>query len=139
MDAEEFALKKRRNYAKKVERKWTEEEIERLISAVEERRLLWDVGAAEYKLPKIDAWQEVADAVGNITMDDAKAKWSNLRITFKTNLNKYRSKKSGQGTDELVTIHWRYFDSLMFLEANDVQQSSESTSSLTLVSFLSSL
>lgn len=125
---------KRQNYVKKVEHDWSHEETLKLNSAVEERRVLWDFGMPQYKLPKSGAWKEVVDAIGSsTTVDDAKGKWMNLRITFKSNLAKYRAKKSGQGTSESVAIHWRYFKCMMFLEANDVQQSTESTSSFELV------
>lgn len=117
----------------KVTAEWSHEDICKLIKAVEERRTVWDFSSPEYKLPKISAWQEIADLMGNATPDECKAKWSNLRVTFKTNLAKYRSHKSGQGADESFTIVWKYFKSMLFLESNDVRQSTESVSSMSLV------
>lgn len=42
-------------------------------------------------------------------------------------------KKSGQGTDESYTVTWKFFTAMMFLEATKVGQSTQSTSSMPLV------
>lgn len=81
-----------KSYRKKVESEWSQEQILKLIQEIETRRSLWDAGCAEYKLPKEALWQEVADAI-HITLNDCKGEWSNLRITFNSNLDKYRKKK----------------------------------------------
>lgn len=127
----ERTAKKRK--PRKVKHDWTDEQILRLITAVQERPSLWDAGATEYKLPKNDIWQEVADICGNFTRDDAKIKWGNLRVIFKQNMTKHRKKKSGQGTNESTAVVWRFFKAMLFLEAGDVNQSTQSTSSFKLV------
>lgn len=118
---------------------WGEEEKSKLIKAIEERRCLWDKSTPEYKLPKVMPWQEVADIMAredyNVNVEQCKALWTNLRVTFNTNLNKYRSKKSGQGADESVDIVWKHLKSMLFLEASNVRDSTTSTSSMPLVSF----
>lgn len=123
---------KQKSYKKKVERQWNDTDITNLIKEIETRRLLWDVGAPEYKLPKESLWQEVADTV-SASVNDCKAKWGNLRVSFNSNLNKYRKKKSGQGTDESYTVTWKFFKAMMFLEASKLSQSTQSTSSMPLV------
>lgn len=124
-----------KSYKKKVEHKWTDDEIFNLIKAVEPQRSLWDFSSPEYKLPKDLVWEQVANAV-SAEVNDCKAKWGNLRVTFNSNMNKYRAKKSGQSVDESYTVGWKFFKSMMFLEASKVSQSTKSTSSMELVYFL---
>lgn len=126
---------KQKSYKKKVERQWTDDEILSLIKAIESQRALWDFSCPEYKLQKETVWEQVADTVSS-TVNDCKAKWGNLRTTFNNNLTKYRAKKSGQGAEESYTVAWKFFTSMMFLEASKVSQSTQSTSSMELVTFL---
>lgn len=123
---------KRQKKTRTVLHPWMDEECFRLIAAVESRRCLWDAGSAEYRnTRKEDGWREVVEELNNgIQVDDAKSKWMNLRATFKNNISKMRKTKSGQGANEPVKVNWRFFDSLMFLEANDVAISTESTSTM---------
>ncbi|XP_065356044.1 uncharacterized protein LOC135950426 [Calliphora vicina] len=122
---------KQKSYRKKVESAWTHEYILKLIEEVEARRSLWDAGCAEYKLPKYNLWQEVADII-QVSVNDCKGKWTNLRTSFNCNLEKFRKKKSGQGTDEQFQIVWRYFKPMMFLETTKVRQATQSISSMQL-------
>ena len=69
----------------------------------------------------------------DIDVLEIKNKWSNLRVTFKINITKLRSKKSGQGTDDVSTVQWRHFRQMLFLESNGMHQSTASTSTLVLV------
>lgn len=125
---------KRRNQKRpKVQSDWSPENISKLIKAVEERRMLWDKDMPEYKLPTVSAWQEIVDVIGNYTPAECKAKWNNLRVTFNRSMGKFRSTKSGQGTDETKQITWQFFKSMLFLEASNVRQSTESASSMPLV------
>lgn len=130
---EKKAKVKQKSYRKKVETAWSREKILKLIEEVEARRILWDAGCAEYKLPKDIVWQEVADTIPT-SFNDCKGKWANLRTTFNSNLEKLRKKKSGQGTDEQMQISWKYFKPMMFLETTKVRQSTQSTTSMQLVS-----
>lgn len=123
---------KQKSYRKKVERQWTDDEISKLIDAVQLRRALWDFSDPKYRFGKDVVWQEVADAL-SADMNECKAKWTNLRISFNNCLTKYRKRKSGQGTDESYTVTWKFFDTMMFLEASKVSQSTSSTSNMTLV------
>lgn len=123
--------KKKKN-VKKVESEWNDKLTFKLISAVEGRPVLWNVGASEYKLPKTSAWEEVSQMVG-MEIDECKAKFANLRISFKTNVAKMRATKSGQGAADVNQIHWRFFKSMMFIEANDAKQSTASKSNYFLV------
>ena len=119
---------------RKVERQWKHEEIVNLIFHVEQRPALWIAGHPDYKLVRLDTWTEIGKLVGvEITANDAKVKWFSLRTTFNTNLRKVRASKSGQSPNDLFRPTWQYFHQLLFLEASVVQQSTQSTSSMTLV------
>lgn len=105
---------------RRVQHNWTDEEINRLIVAVENHPTLWDVGSSDYKLPKLNVWQEVTDELEmGIDTAEAKSKWSCLRTTFKTILSKIR--KSSDGA-KLQPVVWKWFTHMLFLEAN-VRQS----------------
>lgn len=126
---------KQKSYKKKVERTWTDADIFSLIKEIEAQRTLWDFSTPEYKMPKETVWEEVAAAV-SAQVNDCKAKWGNLRTTFNSNLAKYRKKKSGQSADDSFTVSWKFFKAMMFLEASKVSQSTQSTSSMQLVTLL---
>lgn len=122
-------------YNKKVEKKWSQEDTLKLIGSIEARPSLWDMSSPAYKLPKEMVWQEIADQINDgRSVNDCKGKWQNLRTTFNSKLSAYRKKKSGQGTDETISIVWPFFDSMMFLEVIKVRQSTSSTPSMSLVS-----
>lgn len=107
--------KLRKNYNKRVERKWEKEDTLKLIQEVEARPLLWDVGAAELKLPKEHLWEEVAAAL-NANLNDCKGKWGNLRTSFNVKLAAYQEK--------IGSRHRRNdFSFLAILQADDVLES----------------
>lgn len=114
---------------------WNDTETLNLISLVEQHGALWDYNSAEYKMSRKDSWSGVVDALGiaDVDVEEAKLKWANLKLTFNSNMAKYRKKKSGQGADETAKVVWRFFKPMFFLEANNVKKSTQSTSSFILV------
>lgn len=129
--------KSSRKVARKVSYNWSDPAVvSKLIALVEQRPQLWDAGDQTYKLPKSQAWEEVASAIGDgVDWNEAKFKWMSLRVTFKTNVAKLRTKKSGQSSSESATVVWRHFKEMQFLETAEVAQSSQSTTSFIFVSF----
>lgn len=126
--------KRAKKVVKKVEAAWNDAVTFDLIAAVEKRPVIWDFGSSEYKMAKSDAWREVAEVLeGKFEWEECKAKWSNLQISFNTNLAKSRKTKSGQGTTD-NTVQWRFFKAMYFIAANDARQSTASTSNLITVS-----
>ncbi|XP_055846078.1 uncharacterized protein LOC129912023 [Episyrphus balteatus] len=116
-----------RNSARRVMHAWVDAtETSRLIAAVKRNTGLWDVRSPKYKLPKNDAWQEVAEEVGNVTADDAKIKWMNLRVTFRLNWMKIHKRKPGRRP---AIVKWRHYDEMTFLGVNEIQRTCGSTSS----------
>lgn len=107
--------KLRKNYNKRVERKWEKEDTLKLIQEVEARPLLWDVGAAELKLPKEHLWEEVAAAL-NANLNDCKGNRGNLRTSFNVKLAAYQ---------EIIGSRHRRndFSFLAILQADDVLES----------------
>lgn len=87
------------------------DETSRLIAAVKQQPGLWDFNSSKYKLPKGDAWQRVANEVGNVSVDDAKMKWMNLRVSFQ------KIKRTGRlkGTKK-----WRHYDEIKFIECGEL-------------------
>lgn len=103
-----------------------------MISSVEPRECLWNAGIEDYKKKHLRdaAWREIAEVIfdGKYSAAEVCAKWSNLRIQFKSNGRKHG--KSGQGTDEMNTVSWKFYDHLKFIEAAENQQSTASASNL---------
>lgn len=56
-----------------------------------------------------------------ITMQDLIAKWTNLRIQFKSYSTKAKACKSGQGAED-YQVHWRFYKKMLFLKAADVRE-----------------
>ncbi|XP_055921667.1 uncharacterized protein LOC129952837 [Eupeodes corollae] len=130
--------KKRAKRERAMNHKWIFEQETCLIEHVEKRPPLWNCTHQDYKCPNIksDLWGEVVRElnIDTIKIEEAKIKWNNLRSNFKAFLNKQRTKKSGQGAiDGTATAKYPHYSELMFLESADVQQSSQSISTLELV------
>ncbi|XP_055906748.1 uncharacterized protein LOC129941983 [Eupeodes corollae] len=129
--------KKRAKRERAMNHKWIFEQETFLIEHVEKRPPLWNCTHQDYKCANIksDLWGEVVKElnIDTIKIEEAKIKWNNLRSNFKAFLNKQRTKKSGQGAiDGTATAKYPHYSELMFLESADVQQSSQSISTLEL-------
>ncbi|KAH7937060.1 hypothetical protein HPB49_007652 [Dermacentor silvarum] len=93
---------------------------ERLIDAVQHERRLWNLRDRNYKSrPVCDAaWRHVA-AVIRSTAAEVKARWKNLRDTFRPVLKDWtRASKSGAAADHVLdeSTRWVFFSRLMFLK-----------------------
>lgn len=131
-DSPQITNKSTKRSVKKVLAEWDDESILKLISAVEMHECLWNAGVKEYrnKSHRDDAWKDVFNNFGEkYTVDELSAKWANLRIQFKSYAAKFRKTKSGQGTGE-NQVHWRFFKSMLFIEAAERDQSTYSESNL---------
>lgn len=117
---------------KKVTLSWTDEETFNLIANVEKEPKLWRTSDSDFKLPKTTLWENVSQAVG-VDIDECKAKWSHLRVQFRKNANTLRSKKSGQGADEVNKVQWRFFRSMLFIEAEEAMETTQSGSNMEMV------
>lgn len=127
------------NRDRKIVYSWPHSEESRLIVAVQKQRPLWDQGCVEYKLAhvKSDCWDQVVEELANadINVVEAKKKWNSMRSNFKSSIGKYRARKSGQGTDDIISMTWPHCKEMMFIESIEVEQSTESSSTMCLVIF----
>lgn len=125
--------RKRKKVNTNTEWKWTPEKEAQLISAVEAKDFLWDVGHKDHKsrILRDAAWQEISENIFNAECDGAQlsAKWSNLRIQFKSYHSKSKQSKSGQGIDE-HKVSWKHFSRMLFIAAAEDEQSTISESNL---------
>nr|XP_050028956.1 transcription factor Adf-1-like [Dermacentor andersoni] len=92
---------------------------ERLIDAVERERCLWDLLQKDYKCRGVceAAWRRVAAELG-ATVSDVKARWKNLRDTFRRVLKGRNEVKSGAAADDSLDEdkQWMFFVRLLFLK-----------------------
>lgn len=86
--------KPKKTYKAKVQGVWDDDEIFKLIKAVEVRRILWDSGAAEYKLPKANVWQEVTDIMEHYKMEVCKAKMGQFAHNIQSYVQQVPSRKT---------------------------------------------
>ncbi|KAL3186786.1 hypothetical protein MRX96_026935 [Rhipicephalus microplus] len=93
---------------------------ERLIDVIERERPLWDLRDRNYKSRAVTdaAWRHVATVMGS-TVAEVKARWKNLRDTFRRVLKeRTRALKSGAPADDELdeSTKWHFFSRLLFLK-----------------------
>ena len=87
---------------KRSNKKWQDGKIEKLIDLYAENHCLWDIFDKSYY--KRDVKERALAAVANkldVQITDIKSKWNAIRGQFGRELNKVKSSKSGQSTDDL--------------------------------------
>lgn len=111
---------------------WTEENVLKLIACVELEECLWNAGNPEYKnkIKRMGIWRQISDQEfdGAYTADDLLAKWTNIRIQFKTQATKKKATKSGQATE--AKRDWKYYQAMKFVEQAEDEQTTETISNL---------
>lgn len=131
---ESSASKQPKRKSRKIEVEWNDEKVKSLISAVEAEPVLWDASLKDYKnkLIRDSTWQSISECMfaKEIEASDLNTKWQNLRCQFKDHLNKFRKKKSGQGTDENYVIRWKHYEQMKFLLSGDGNEVMETTSNI---------
>lgn len=125
--------KSRKRNRSKVSVEWTEELTTKLICAVEVQDLLWNAGHKDYKNRALrnTAWSEMSENIFDGEFDAAQlnAKWSNLRIQFKSYYAKNKQTKSGQEAGQ-NKVYWKYYNSMMFVMAAEEKQTAHTESNL---------
>ena len=104
--------------AKKRNKKWEGGETEKLTDSYEENSCLWDIFDKSYQ--KRDVKEKALAAIAkefDVQIADIKAKWNAIRGQFGRELNKVKSSKSGQSTDDLYVSQWMFWDKLQFLQS----------------------
>lgn len=114
------ARKPRRSSKKpKVVSEWSETEVFKLISCVREHSALWDTRDSQYrnKHERSKLWDEISENEFYSKFEGAElvAKWSNLRIQFRSYAAKKR--KSGQATPP--PIYWKFYAAMQFIASTE--------------------
>lgn len=106
-----------RKDSRKVTKKWTDNEVQKLIELYEFRPDLWDPSRPKYmdRNQKESLVSEVAKEL-NTTTEEVKSKFHSLRTQFNRECNKERTIKSGAARDENYVSKWAYKSSLQFLQ-----------------------
>lgn len=84
----------------------------RLIEAVQSFPCLWQGSSPSYKdlAARQNAWKEVANQVGGLSVEECTKRWKNLRDRF------VRELKKAKLSDEAPSSCWPLFDLLLFLQ-----------------------
>ncbi|XP_055622922.1 uncharacterized protein LOC129766418 [Toxorhynchites rutilus septentrionalis] len=118
----------------KVEAVWDEANINKLICAVETNDCIWNAGNEEYKNRGMrdSVWQYIAENIfdGKYSVAEVSAKWTNLRIQFRSYYAKKNKRKSGQAACSKTC--WKYYSQMMFIATSEEQQTARSESNLVL-------
>ena len=102
--------------AKRPNKKWQDGEIEKLIDLYEKNPCLWNIFDNSYQ--KRDVKERALAAIANeldVQITDIKSKWNAIRRQFGRELNKVKSSKSGQSTDNLHVSQWMFW--VQFLQS----------------------
>ena len=104
--------------SKKYNKKWEDEEIEKLIDLYEVNPCLRDIFDKSYQ--KRDEREKELAAIAeelDVQIADIKVKWNAIRGQFGRELNKVKVSKSGQSADDLYLSQWVFWDKLRFLQS----------------------
>ncbi|XP_064100404.1 transcription factor Adf-1-like [Macrobrachium nipponense] len=90
---------------------------DKLISLVYENRCLWDMRDKNYHNRDISLqkWEKIATEL-NTSSESAKTKWRGLRDTFRKELAKNPTKRSGDEGGIIKEYKWAYFKTMEFLK-----------------------
>lgn len=118
----------------KVVSEWSDTEVFKLITCVQEHSALWDAGDIQYrnKHERTKLWNEMSENEfgSKLRGTELLAKWSNLRIQYRS----YATKKRKYGQAAPPPIHWKFFSAMQFVGHADWEQTASTESNL--VSFL---
>lgn len=125
---------KKRQAKPKVEAEWTDPEIFKMINCVECLPLLWNAKDEKYKnrVARNSAWNDMSelDFDSKFTDHELQAKWTNLRIQYRSYLSKNQKTKSGQGAEDHITCKWKFFEAMKFVGSTEQEQTSATVSNM---------
>lgn len=108
---------KKRQIKPKVCSEWSDHDIFKLISCVECMPVLWNAKDEKYrnKIERQSAWKQVSEIEfgSKYTDSELMAKWSNIRIQYRSYYTKCHKTKSGQGVNEQVK--WKFYEAMYFI------------------------
>lgn len=136
--SELIAQPKKRQVKPKVCSVWSEQDIFKLISCVECMPMLWNAQDEKYrnKTERQSAWKHISetDFDGKFKESEIMAKWSNIRIQYRSYFAKYRKTKSGQGASEQVK--WKFYEAMDFVGRAEEEQTSTTVSNMVCFYFI---
>lgn len=112
---------------------WTQENIFKLINTIELHSCIWEYSSADYKNRQLkdNAWRQVQKSIIVHSIDECKAKWSNIKISY-NNIKKKFTTKSGHGAKEQP--HWPFWSAMKFYFNHDCAKTRTSETNLRLES-----
>lgn len=123
---------KKRQIKPKVLSDWSDNEMFKLISCVECVPMLWNARDLKYrnKIERQSAWKQMSENEFDKKFNDNElmAKWSNMRIQYRSYFAKYRKSKSGQGASE--SAKWKFYDAMDFVGRAEEEQTAATVSNL---------
>ncbi|XP_028166305.1 transcription factor Adf-1-like [Ostrinia furnacalis] len=92
------------------------DEQERIISAIFERRPIWNSKDVNHKHRRVinQLWEEIKNEL-NIEVTDLKKKWKNIKDHYRKELKRYPAPRSGDAGNVNRPSNWQYFSQLGFL------------------------
>lgn len=126
---------KKRQTKPKVSSDWSDDDIFKLITCVELVPMLWNAKDEKYrnKFERQSAWKHMSevDFEGKFSDSELLAKWSNIRIQYRSYYSKYQKTKSGQETDE--PVKWKFYEAIDFVGRAEQEQTAITVSNLVCV------
>lgn len=102
----------------KVTMKWHNEDIHALIQAIEQQPSIWDLSSADNKnlTKRESAWNVIFKELDmRYGINECKAKWTNLKTTYRFKKNAMMALKSGQGTEPV----WIFWNDMQFVTESE--------------------
>lgn len=114
---------------------WSDEQSLKLIELYRDKPMLWDSTHKEYKLSKrkIDIWQDIAKEL-NCSVTDARKKIESLLTSFRREMRREGTTRSGMGSDEVYHSKWFAFRPMWFLSDKFRPRQTQNTESVSKVS-----
>ncbi|CAH1106913.1 unnamed protein product [Psylliodes chrysocephalus] len=123
---------KKRQVKPKVSMEWTDDDVFKLITCVESVPMLWYAKDRKYcnKVERVAAWQHMSEVDFNSKFTDADliAKWSNIRIQYRSYFAKSRKTKFCQGAQE--EVKWKFYQVMNFIGRAEEEQTTDTISNL---------
>lgn len=112
----------------RVRSRWSDDDIFKLISRVKYVPMLWNAKDKKYrnKVERQAAWKLISkvDFNGRFKVSELVAKWSNLRIQYRSYCLKRQESTSGHGAN----IQWKFFEPMNFVDRAEEELASGTVS-----------
>lgn len=117
----------------KVTGEWAKDDVLLLIQRVEQQPCIWDYSLRDHKNLNLrdSAWRNIVMQFGDrYTVNDCKAKWTNVKTAYQRTRTNYLKTTSGQATSGALP-HWPYWSAMQFVGTNEATNTISSDASFT--------